>query len=99
MFTQIVTDRQLAEVVVKYTSATAKDLRRLSNIATIAAEIKYEQETGKIAAAPAPTRKYECTCGFVGLRHTPACPTYPLTEEGGHPGYPPGGGDDDSDLD
>lgn len=42
---------------------------------------------------------YACTCGFVGLRHTTICPTFPLTEEGGSPGYPPGGGDDDSDLD
>lgn len=55
MFNQIVTDRQLAEVVVKYTSATAKDLRRLSNISAIAAELKHEQETGKVSPAPAPT--------------------------------------------
>lgn len=44
--------------------------------------------------------KLECTCGFVGLRHTPICSLYPLTAEGGFAGaYPPGGGDDDSDLD
>lgn len=42
----------------------------------------------------------DCTCGFVGLRHTPACRLYHLTAAGGFAGaYPPGGGDDDSDLD
>lgn len=40
-----------------------------------------------------------CTCGFVGLRHTPSCATYHLTAEGGFAGaYPPGGGDDDGDI-
>ena len=49
---------------------------------------------------PPPPKVYDCDCGFHGLRHTPSCNLYHLTEEGGFTGsYPPGGGDDDSDLD
>lgn len=55
MFQSHTTDRQLANVIVQFTRATSKDLRRLSNIAAIAAEIKHEQETGKVSPAPAPT--------------------------------------------
>ena len=55
--------------------------------------------TVEIAMAEKPGIWRKCECGFVGLRHTPTCPVYPLTVEGGAAGYPPGGGDDDSDLD
>lgn len=55
MLSKIVTDRQIAEVIVKYTSATSKDMRRLSNIASITAEILHERETGCASPTPAPT--------------------------------------------
>lgn len=55
MFAPHLTDRAIAEVIVKTTTASARDLRRLSNIAAIAAELKHEQETGCVSPAPVPT--------------------------------------------
>lgn len=44
MFDPTATDRELAAVVVKFTRATSADLRHLSNIAAIAAEMRHDQE-------------------------------------------------------
>lgn len=52
MFTAIANDRALAELIVKYTKCTAKDLRRLSNIAALAADIKHHEEHGTIPSPP-----------------------------------------------
>lgn len=55
MFQPHASNRAIANIIVKYTRASSADLRQLANIASIAAEIKHEQETGKVSPAPAPT--------------------------------------------
>lgn len=49
------TNRAIAEVIATTTRMSSKDLRRLSSIAAIAAEMKHEQEAGRATPAPAPT--------------------------------------------